>query len=209
MSKSVIARPVVFVAVLAAVAVAFAAAGWTLMSRGGASARGPLVIAVDRASLPDALADAPFIAANDRAEVWIVSTPDCPACAELERGLAARLAKRGVGVRVMIAAPRDEDYVPANLARVAGLAARLDWATYVACFRDGEQACAAEALEPAAADGYLEWGRAALDRIAVIVRANDAEVAYPLVFWRAGKEWRGAVGGDAEALAALERDFGS
>ena len=209
MSKSVIARPVVFVAVLAAVAVAFAAAGWTLMNRGGASGRGPLVVAADRASLPDALADAPFIAANDRAEVWIISTLDCPTCAELERGLAARLAQRGVGVRVMVVAPREETFAPAKLARVASLAARLDWATYVACFRDGEQPCADEALEPAAEDGYLEWGRAALDRITAIVRANDAEVAFPLVFWRDGKDWRGAVGGDAEALAALERDFGS
>lgn len=212
-AKSIISRPLIFAAALAAAAIAFGAAGWALFMAGSTGpAAGPLVIASDRAALPDALADAPFVsapfaAANGRSDVWIVLTPDCPACEKVQEGLAAKLVNQGVAVRVLVAAPRDAKLDAGVAARVAAIAMRRDWSFLLACYPQPQAACDPGSVEPEAVDGYLEWGRASIDRLAPILAANDAKPAYPMAFWRAGKEWRAAVGDEAAAWAGLETDL--
>ena len=205
MAHAVVTRPLVFVAVLALAVAAFAGAAWSLW-RAQTDAAGWTVVAVDRDLLPDALADGPFVSSEGRGEVWIVTTPDCAACAALETRAAADLAGQGVGVRVMMLAPRDTDLDDATLARVAGVAARRDWLAYRACFPKAQPACEAAPLDAEAIDGYLEWGRASQDRLGAVVAANDAPVRFPLVFWRAGREWRLATGADAADLRQIARD---
>jgi hypothetical protein len=209
-AKSIISRPVIFAVVIAAVLAAFAAAGWSLFMAGaggaGGGPAGPLVIASDRADLPDALADAPFVAANDRSDVWILVKPGCPDCEKLQSGLVAKLIEQGVGVHVMVVLPREDIASPAIAAGVAQIAARKDWTMLLACYPRAGAGCETGALEPEAEDGYLEWGRASLDRIEPILAANDASVAFPMAFWRAGREWRAALGDDAAAWASLSKD---
>lgn len=205
MAHAVVTRPILFAAALALACAAFAGAGWSFW-RALTDAAGWTVVAVDRGKLPDALADGPFVATEGPAQVWIVSTPDCPACAALEARVAADLVGQGVGVRLMMLAPRDVVADDAMMARVATVAARRDWLTYQACFPTAQAACDAGALDAAAIDGYLEWGRATQDRIAAVVSANEAPLRFPMVFWRAGREWRLATGADAADLRQIARD---
>lgn len=204
-AHAVVTRPALFAAVLALAAAAFAGAGWSLW-RAATDGPGWLVVAVDRDQLPDALADGPFVAAGGAGDVWIVSTPNCPACARVETQAAKDLAGRGVGVRVMMLAPRAAQIDDATRARVAVVAARRDWLAYQACFPTPQAGCEVGALDAETVDGYLEWGRATQDRLAAVVTANDAPIRYPLVFWRAGREWRFAPGADAADLRQVARD---
>lgn len=205
MAHAVVTRPMLFSGVLALAVLAFAAAGWSLW-RAQTDVAGWQVVAVDRAALPDALADGPFVASERAAGVWIISTPDCAACAALEAQAIRDLAERGVGVRVMMLAPRDATTDDATRARVAVVAARQDWLVYRACFPKAQSGCEAGALDPEAIDGYIEWGRATQDRIGAVVAANDAPLRFPMVFWRAGREWRFATGADAADLRQIARD---
>ncbi len=41
-------------------------------------------------------------------------------------------------------------------------------------------------LEPAATEGFLEWGRASFERIDTALRRNGQQLAAPALFWRVG-----------------------
>lgn len=170
----------------------------------------PAVVAVDRAALPAALESAPSVESSaGEGVVWIVTKPNCPACRALEDGAVAKLLDSGAAVHVLVVAPRGESYDDATLARVAAVAVDRSWQTYQACFSATASGlvCDPPALEPAAQEGYLEWGRATLDRIESVVAANDMPMAFPIVFWQRGREWRATTGGDPRALTYLTRDF--
>lgn len=207
MGQSTITRPGLFAVCLAVAMAAFAAAGWSLWDLRSHLLAEPMVVAVDRAALPAALEDAPYIASGDGADVWVLVTPDCPKCRALENGTVARLVEAGVDVRLVIVAPRGADFDDATLVRVAGLAAERDWDVYLKCFTQAAATCQPRALEPAAREGYLEWGRAAIDRVAAVADANDSKLTYPAIFWRRGKEWRAIMGADPRGLGHLTRDF--
>ncbi|MGE3865547.1 MAG: hypothetical protein AB7G04_01395, partial [Hyphomonadaceae bacterium] len=117
----------------AAVAITMTAAGamgFGLWDLGQRRAAAPAVVAVDKASLADALDDAPWISSGgDRNApiLWLVTAPHCPACRVFEQRTLPTLLDKGVEVRVILVAPRESALPGGEAEAIAGMARRRDW----------------------------------------------------------------------------------
>jgi hypothetical protein len=193
-------------AVLGLTALATACLAWGLWDLAQRRAAAPSVVAVDKATLADALSDAPWISSGGNGPVvWLVTAPDCAPCRTFERRALPDLLDRGVEARVILVAPRvGADFGDAR--QVAALARRRDWVALHTWMAGGGDRTGA-ALEAAATEGYLEWGRASYDRITQAVERNGLKMAVPAVFWRAGPEWRASVRPDERAIRFLHEDL--
>jgi hypothetical protein len=163
----------------------------------------PLYTAVDR--LADALVDSPWVNASmGQTELWLVAPADCDRCGELQSSLAAA----DLALRVVVIAPRDlgervsrEHRLAATLARSRDMAALTAW-------RDGrERASFVSAEDPSAVEGYVEWGRASLDRVSEVLLANGVKPELPILLWRNGRQWRVLTGKRALSIDPIRREM--
>ncbi len=180
----------------------FLAAGFAEL--GARRAAAPVVLAVEKAALEEALNEAPWISSGEGAPIlWVLSEPGCAPCRRLETEILPKLVDRGVQARVIVAAPRAKQADEAGA--VAALAQARDWLALTA-WTAGRAVPGARALEPAAEEGYLEWGRASRDRLSNAVGRNGLTLRTPALFWRDGPEWRALMAPDARGLALLQAE---
>jgi hypothetical protein len=176
-----------------------------LWTRYEAMSAGPVTLTTDVATLEDALLDAPWLGPeNDGPVVWAITPADCAACGALPPTELAELADEEIDVRVLAVARR-QGAPAASVANAAALAHARDWIT----LRDwsANAPLAPTTADPAALEGYAEWGRASYDRIAATLRANGLEPELPILVWRRGPEWRVVVKGRRNALDIVRRDL--
>jgi hypothetical protein len=168
----------------------------------------PAVVAVEKSSLSEALADAPFVSSNGQGPVlWLVTAPDCAPCRAFERKVLPGLLDRGVEARVILVAPREARIDAGEAQWIAAVARRREWVSLHKWMTGGAAAGTDIPLEPSAAEGYLEWGRASFERIDSALHQNGLALAAPSVFWRVGPEWRASVKPDERAIKFLRDDL--
>lgn len=193
-------------AALTGVAAAAAIVGLVRVSR--TIERAPLVIVRAADELAPALDAAPWAGEEaDTAEgplVWALAPLACNTCGAFYDRVLPQLEQSGASVRLIVYAPRDERD-PAVLARAALWAQARDPGLLSAL--RGEGAPRPLDSDPAAVEGFVEWGRASHDRIARILRLNGADMATPALFWRAGPEWRASLGNPPHTADYVRRDF--
>ena len=184
------------------------AAGAGLMGLRDARLAGPVSLVTATEDVADALSDAPWIGSESNGPVvWAFTRPDCD-CGKLTPAAVAALADEEMEIRVVVVAPRPANATappPASNVTVATLAENRDWAA-LQHWAVGAPVTAASS-DPAATDGYVEWGRASYDRIAAILRENGVDPKLPLLIWRRGPEWRVLVGSHAATLDAVRHDM--
>jgi hypothetical protein len=172
----------------------------------------PAAIASRSDALGEALAQAPWLGPETIApELWLVTRPDCRACAQFEANVLHDLASSHVGVRVVVVAPRelgDRFEHPQRFA--AALARTRDWSAVkvwgeAAGRLDPQRVALIE--EPSVVEGYVEWGRASLDRMNEILTENGVEPELPMLLWRRGGEWRVLTGAKALSIDPVRRDM--
>ena len=177
---------------------------WDLSQRRSAA---PAVVAVEKTVLAEALEDAPWISSGgDGPELWLVTATDCPACRTFEQRVLPGLLDRGIDAHVILVVPEAANANDEQAQKVAALAKRRDWVSLHNWMNNRDDIEAT--LEPAAAEGFVEWGRASYERIGQALRRNGQELAAPALFWRSGPEWRASVRPDSRATAFLENDLG-
>lgn len=190
------------VGLTAAAALCMAVGLWDLGAR---RTTAPKVVAVEKAVLSDALNDAPWISSGGEGPVvWLVTAADCPDCRRFEKQVLPGLLDRGVQARVILVAPRESQMAPPEAEVVAAVAKTRDWVALQAWMTSGKPNDTA--IGQADRDGYLEWGRASYDRLAVTMKRNGMDLAVPALFWRVGPEWRASVKPDGRTLAFLRDD---
>jgi hypothetical protein len=191
------------VGLTAAAALCMAVGLWDLGQR---QTTAPKVVAVEKAVLSDALNDAPWISSGGEGPVvWLVTAADCPACRRFEKQVLPGLLDRGVQARVILVAPRESNVAQPEAQIIAAVAKKRDWVTLQAWMTSGKPGDGA--IGQADQDGYLEWGRASYDRLAVTLKRNGMDLAVPALFWRVGPEWRASVKPDGRTLAFLRDDI--
>jgi hypothetical protein len=196
-----IARPALLwlVSVIAFGGAALAGAG--LVGLHGARLAGPVTLVSETERLEDALADGPWTGSDPNGPiVWAFVRPACDNCGDFSAASLAALADEDMELRVVVVAGREDASGPA-----ATLAEMRDWSI----FEDWANGATPEVAsrDPAAQEGYREWGRASWDRVAAILRLNGVDPRPPLLIWRRGPEWRVLVGTRAATLDALRRDM--
>lgn len=190
------------VGLTAAAALCMAVGLWDLGQR---RTTAPKVVAVEKAVLSDALSDAPWISSGGEGPVvWVLTAADCPACRRFEKQVLPGLLDRGVQARVILVAPRESQAPSPDAEVVAAVAKTRDWVALQAWMTSGKPNDSV--IGPADRDGYLEWGRASYDRLAVTMKRNGMDLAVPALFWRVGPEWRASVKPDGRTLAFLRDD---
>lgn len=190
------------VGLTAAAALCMAVGLWDLGQR---QTTAPKVVAVEKAVLADALNDAPWITSGGEGPVvWLVTATDCQACRSFEKQVLPGLLDRGVQARVILVAPREREVAQPDAEVIAAAAKTRDWVALQAWMTSGKPG--EGAIGPADREGYLEWGRASYDRLAVTMKRNGINLAVPALFWRVGPEWRASVRPDGRTLAFLRDD---
>jgi hypothetical protein len=190
------------VGLTAAAALCMAVGLWDLGQR---QTTAPKVVAVEKAVLSDALNDAPWISSGGEGPVvWLVTAADCPACRRFEKQVLPGLLDKGVQARVILVAPREHEVAPPDAQVIAAVAKQRDWVTLQAWMTSGKPD--QSPIGAADREGYLEWGRASYDRLAVTLKRNGMDLAVPALFWRVGPEWRASVKPDGRTLAFLRDD---
>jgi hypothetical protein len=200
-SATNVARPTLLwlVSTLAFGAALVAGLGFCTLT--GARLAAPVTLVSETERLADALADAPWTASPENGPiVWAFTRPDCGDCGQFAPASVIALSDEEMEIRMTVVAARAE-----TSASVAALAERRDWEALRA-WTKGE-AMTLQTPDPAAEEGYLEWGRASWDRVAAVLRENGVEPRLPLLIWRRGPEWRVLVGGGAASLDAVRRDM--
>jgi hypothetical protein len=186
----------------AAAALCMAVGLWDLGQRRNTA---PKVVAVEKAVLADALNDAPWISSGGEGPVvWLVTAADCPACRRFEKQVLPGLLDKGVQARVILVAPREHEVAPPDAQVIAAVAKQRNWVALQAWMTSGKPDDSI--IGQADRDGYLEWGRASYDRLAITMKRNGVDLAVPALFWRAGPEWRASVKPDGRTLAFLRDD---
>jgi hypothetical protein len=185
----------------AAAGLLLAFALWDLGQRRAAA---PAVMAVEKTALVEALEDAPYISSGGTGPtLWVVTATDCPACRAFERRILPKLLDRGIEARVILVAGREAGGGESKL--VAAFAKQRDWTTLNAWMAGRSETVSY--LEPAATEGFVEWGRASFERIDAALRRNGQQLAAPALFWRVGPEWRASIRPDERAEAYLKDDL--
>ncbi|MGE0827812.1 MAG: hypothetical protein AB7O04_00475 [Hyphomonadaceae bacterium] len=166
----------------------------------------PQTLLYETASLGEALDESPWIETGGAGPiVWAVLPPRCPQCANFFHRDLPALEADGLRVRVILYAPRDER--DARLAAWVAEAARVRRADQLAWLKADADMPAVQGRDAAEREGYLEWGRAARDRLAAIIAANGATMEAPVLFWRRGPEWRVDLGPDHLRAAHARREL--
>ncbi len=178
-----------------------------LFDLGQRRAAAPAVVAVDKTLLSEALDDAPYVSSNGEGPVlWLVTTPDCPACRVFEKKVLPGLLDRGVDARVILVAPRAAAVDAGQAQWIAAVARRREWLSLQTWMSGGTPRIDIS-LEAPAAEGYLEWGRASFERIDAALKPNGLTLAAPALFWRVGPEWRASVRPDERAVNFMRDDL--
>jgi len=193
------------------VALCFAAAAGAIIGLAGLSRTlesRPIVIVQGADALQSVLSQAPWagppVVEPGQGTVWALAPIDCADCPRFFDDILPSIEADGAAVRLILYAPRGEADAAA-LARVAVWAQARD-ASLLAQLR-GDGVAAPPEADPAAIEGYVEWGRAAHDRIAGIVALNGTEMKTPALFWRRGPEWRALIGAGPNASDHVRREL--
>jgi hypothetical protein len=159
-------------------------------------------------------------AASDNRVLYMVTFRSCPWCIVYEKEEFARLQKAGVDTRVILVARRDLDgkpkSSPAERATVAELWRTRDWGLYERWTGMPVAAWPGSGQVPPSADtdpdrrSAVEAGRAAVDRLTTLLKANDVELHYPALIWKAADgRWRSFIGYDEKAAAVIRGELGA
>lgn len=195
------------VAVLAIGALAsLGAAIYGLTGLSAAIAERPQTIVQGAEYLGEALEAAPWTELGEGGPViWALAPARCRECRAFFTHDLPSLERLGVRVRLIVAAPRDEN--DAGVLAWTAQAAQARGAGQLAPLLGGQSLPPAPRADPAEVEGYLEWGRATHDRLAGIVELNGLDMETPTLFWQRGEEWRADIGRDPFAAAHVRREL--
>lgn len=200
-----IRRPAAFAAVAAATAALAASCLVSLLDLRVALRDGPRPVLAGASALEQALLDAPaqtVTFGDGAAEAWLITTPDCADCREVEATLVPQVEGAGsLTLHVLLVAPRQAQADSAGESAAVLLAKGSDWRSARACL-GGARGCD-EPMEPAEREGYLEWGRASFERIAASLQADGLSLRPPALIWREDGAWRVAHADSARALRRI------
>lgn len=211
-------RPFLMAIALAGFAAAATILGAGLFDLHGRRAAAPLVIAVDKADLEEALEAAPWVSSGieegdeglapieNPTVLWIVTAPHCKPCRAFERESLPHLLDAGVETRVILVAPRSLADTSREAREIAVLTKSRDWTALHLWLQENGDA-AMTPLEPAETEGVLEWGRQSGERIEDVLKRNDVKLSAPALFWRNGPEWRAAVPAEPHVFKQIEREL--
>jgi hypothetical protein len=203
-----IKRPAVFALALFAFATAAAALGAGLFDLSARRAAAPIVIAVDKSDLEDALDDAPWISSGQTKGpvLWLVTTPNCKACRAFQTAQLPRLLDAGIEVRAILFAPRALAAASDDARDVATLLKEREW-TATEMWLQGRRERPDETMDPAEQDGLLEWSRQSAERIGAVLKRNDLPLGAPTLVWRSGREIHVCVSGDRRGFESAAEDL--
>lgn len=194
-------RPALLWLVIAIAFAAAALAGLGLLNLRATSLAGPVTLVTQTEPLADALADSPWTGSPEEGPIVWAFTDSQRRDGPLGTGAIAALSEEAMELRIVVVAPRAGETDVA-----AAIAAQRDWETVRRWAVAGEPP-AQTLRDAAAAEGYVEWGRASWDRVAALMRANGVEPRLPLLLWRRGPEWRALVGVPAATVDHVRRDM--
>lgn len=139
--------------------------------------------------------------------LYMVSFRTCPDCLRFEAEAFPGLQAAGVDTRVIMIARRDvagmAKSTPVERATVAQLWLTRDWRLMEAWSAAPAQAWTAPGLPPADGDmartAVVDSGRALVDRLRPLLKANGVDFAYPMLIWWNAK-------GELRACACEKRE---
>ncbi|MET0181806.1 MAG: hypothetical protein ABW199_02855 [Caulobacterales bacterium] len=185
-------RPGVLQAALGVAAAAAIVAGIGFGGLRASVAHAPVPVLSEAERLGDALEQAPWIASSiDGPIIWGVTGIGCEGCAAFAAEDVPALEAKGIAVRVIL------------VGQEGASVEALERAVTIARARAGADA----PLEPGEAEGYLAWGRETLAEINAVVKANESDIALPMLIWKQRGAWMIAPGRSANTRARVMEDI--
>ncbi|MBA3811986.1 MAG: hypothetical protein H0X27_10180 [Caulobacteraceae bacterium] len=180
----------------------------------------PRVIAKDQAQIARILDTARWVSPGGRGNrLYMVAYRDCPSCLRFETLAFPKLRAAGVDLRVIMIARADTNGLiqstPAERATVAELWLNRDWRLFERWMAAAPaEAWTAPGLAPADGDvsrtAVIQAGRAAVEALRPLLKANGLEFAYPtLIWWTKAGVMHGCACQDPRGYGPVERELGA
>jgi hypothetical protein len=152
----------------------------------------PKTISKNQAEIAAILQSSGWVSPNlPGKKLYMISSRTCEACARFAEKQFPDLHEKGVDTRVIAVAPNDENgaaqSTPADRATVAQLWITRDWKLLQRWQAAPADAWKAPGIPPADSDAarmaVVEAGRATVDKLTPLMKANGVRFGYPLLVW--------------------------